>query len=1223
MANTNDILEAVLKDLDFLVQSQKKQATANASTKDQQIFSSINIDEKTSKSSLNTAASLIGIINQTKNIKKSDVEHMTKTLKDIQSALTNISINKEQMEGVKNTITVLNMLNTTFGQLSQNIFSTLGKFNPVKGYLLGKGIGKFYKQLLKGFESEKLGDVIKSFSTLRNSENKDAATASVTSFASLVSAMFSVDWKQLLKISAVLSKFPDEAGKNFANFIQPIIKVISDMPDNVTTNTNDGKDSTVSANPKTASFISLIKALTSITLLDVLHLKALSKLDGEDGKKIGNFFRNIVSAANPDDAEKMVALSKMINAFSMALLAMTASLVIMVTMAAVAKPEDIACGIALTLGMIGLTYGLIKAFSGNKIEEQAKDALKTLIAISACLLLMSAIVAINTSIVKNNELTDIALGMIVTMGIIAMMHGMIKLFGSDKIAEQSNKALLSLGAMIIALIAISLMGEKFAEMGENAVDVALGATVAMGILLAGIGILWVASKVAKDPKTLGLGVLALGAVALSMGIMLIVVNKFIDLVERISAIDGSDIWIASGIIAGIFVTVTGVIFGLGALMGPGGLLFLAGVAGLAAVSISIIYMVQAISDFMDAVKITKDITKEQVGHATDIASGILTFAGEVSVLAAVLVAPLTAGAIGIGMLKSTVEGICSIVGNMIDLTNRVKELDSTGLDNAISTIVDKMVPGIQNIIDGLNKIGIIAALKVRMITSNMHPLFVTIGEFTDIITKMGSLKMIDYFDKDGKPHYKAMSNKDFSDAATTLTNAFSAFLESLSKGLEDDVIKNASVAVDLLVGKTDGSIIRSIFGIPAKGAPNFRALFKVLSSFANILKDFSSSSVEVEWDENGKCTKRVNLKEVAPDAAIALTQSFTAFIKTLSEELSGDTLKGASKIIEQLTDSDIGQMMVAISSFADAIIKFSSNKIAVEWDKNGKPIKFESLDQEKFKAAAKVLASSFIVFAQELSAGSDKIGYFGRKAIKGLADSKIDELISQISKFSDLIGPSVEKLKNIPQAPDRQDLINMANSINEIYDIIDKININKRPKMNAVDSLYKSLMTMVSGNAKIINAFNKMSAPISKLNDQIKKLDDALINKNEERLKALQGIADKFENITEALTKLNSERQKAKQLQFGSSLASLPLSMSIASLSLSDKIDELFNKFSGTQTAPQSSDDKRSSAVDTLSDIKAAIIEGMRAASNEEKTLIIKIDDGESVSTIKSQLSSI
>ena len=46
-------------------------------------------------------------------------------------------------------------LNDSFGALAENFFASMFKFSPIKGFLLGKRIGKFYKNLLEGFEKSK------------------------------------------------------------------------------------------------------------------------------------------------------------------------------------------------------------------------------------------------------------------------------------------------------------------------------------------------------------------------------------------------------------------------------------------------------------------------------------------------------------------------------------------------------------------------------------------------------------------------------------------------------------------------------------------------------------------------------------------------------------------------------------------------------------------------------------------------------------------------------------------------------------------------------------------------------------------------------------------------------------------------------------------------------------------------------------------------------------
>lgn len=266
-------------------------------------------------------------------------------------------------------VKVMTILNQTFGTMSDNIFSTMKKFNPVKGFLLGRMIGKFYTQLFKGFEKEKFGDMLTSLSAI-GAKDKDGKN--VVAFASLVQTLFAIDWKQLIKIGMILKRFPEDAGANFAKFIHPIIMEIGNLPDNLqdkSGNLKSGGSANWIANPKIAGFVSIIQALCSITIKDVIMLKMLGTLKPEQGENISKFLHNLVADISEDDDKKMRTLSKMMQSFGFMLLAISVAVAIMVAIVALADMSTLAISVGLIWLMVGTMHLMVKAFGSKSIQE--------------------------------------------------------------------------------------------------------------------------------------------------------------------------------------------------------------------------------------------------------------------------------------------------------------------------------------------------------------------------------------------------------------------------------------------------------------------------------------------------------------------------------------------------------------------------------------------------------------------------------------------------------------------------------------------------------------------------------------------------------------------------------------------------------------------------------------------------------------------------------------
>ena len=112
----------------------------------------------------------------------------------------------------------------TFTDLTDHAFKNFFKFSPMKGRIIGYRLGKFYKAMMKGFESAKLGDFLQQFKKGQHLGNN------LSGFSQLIGTIFAVDWKQLLKIGYALKMFPSDAGKNIAEFFKPILEIIKELP---------------------------------------------------------------------------------------------------------------------------------------------------------------------------------------------------------------------------------------------------------------------------------------------------------------------------------------------------------------------------------------------------------------------------------------------------------------------------------------------------------------------------------------------------------------------------------------------------------------------------------------------------------------------------------------------------------------------------------------------------------------------------------------------------------------------------------------------------------------------------------------------------------------------------------------------------------------------------------------------------------------------------------
>jgi len=87
-----------------------------------------------------------------------------------------------------------------------------------------------------------------------------------------------------------------------------------------------------------------------------------------------------------------------------------------------------------------------------------------------------------------------------------------------------------------------------------------------------------------------------------------------------------------------------------------------------------------------------------------------------------------------------------------------------------------------------------------------------------------------------------------------------------------------------------------------------------------------------------------------------------------------DALEGNSAYVIAVIGKSLGPVMDSVGTFAEAITAVISKGIPVEWDKDGKPTKFEPFNAMKFTEAAVHISVGFGTFLEQLGPKLEKLG---------------------------------------------------------------------------------------------------------------------------------------------------------------------------------------------------------------------------------------------------------
>lgn len=225
--------------------------------------------------------------------------------------------------------------------------------------------------------------------------------------------------------------------------------------------------------------------LSSLSFADILGILWISNsVNEKKGKNINKFIKSIIEGFTEEDRKSAETVSKLMNSFSAIMLALSISFGIITFIVAKNDIKDIGLGIAITLGFMVFAKLVLKMFSSKSMQTDAKNSMITLGLFTLVMLGMSAVLAATVSLAQNYSVEELLLA----------------------------------GGIMIGM---------------------------SGIMLIMTGIMKLIGKV--ELKNVGKSILVMGGMILLMGAMILLTSAVLDLVDRVSIMEQSDIWSTFGL----------------------------------------------------------------------------------------------------------------------------------------------------------------------------------------------------------------------------------------------------------------------------------------------------------------------------------------------------------------------------------------------------------------------------------------------------------------------------------------------------------------------------------------------------------------------------------------------------------------------------------------------------------------------------------------------------
>jgi len=326
--------------------------------------------------------------------------------------------------------------------------------------------------------------------------------------------------------------------------------------------------------------------------------------------------------------------------------------------------------------------------------------------------------------------------------------------------------------------------------------------------------------------------------------------------------------------------------------------------------------------------------------------------------------------IAVGLITAAV---IPLTGAIFLISKAVKAATEAGDVSVIKSVFDAFK---ENAIPSVGVIWFIKSMrKISMITSIVNPLCYAMRRIGRTVADLASLKVAIAWDKDGNPiKYRQLTDKDFKLAAEGVTKIITTMAEGIMMAAAYyENIDTFTLMKTLYASQRLGNVIGSI----STG----------LQSYANLL-------IPIDWNDEGKPTQfrkmgdkdftdaAMNIRKVillvggtiatlaagsgGPIKIGDITVNPADFVKAI-QDIPATGLRGLfgstnpSNFTRVLTaSSQLGEM---VSNIASGIQAFASMSMPVEWNDEGKPIKFKALGEKEITNASNNVRTILLTLA--------------------------------------------------------------------------------------------------------------------------------------------------------------------------------------------------------------------------------------------------------------------
>ena len=767
------------------------------------------------------------------------------------------------------------------------------------------------------------------------------------------------------------------------------------------------------------------------------------------------------------------------------------------------------------------TFLKISKIGGRKIRAQMDEFAK-LIAICAGVLIAGALFMMIPAYRENAWKFALMLGLFVASIVLT-----ITLY--SRYAKNAKFAALSLMLFTTITAATLMYGSNFIK--ENGKDniILFGAIVAI-FTLSMVGAMILLTKAASN---IVMGTLCMAAL---VGVTYLIGFALQNIANAYKIFEGpGEAFICLGWIAAVLLTFTGVIFGLGALMGTGvgAGLFIAGVAALASIVGAVWALGEAMKSISDGIKAIRALSIEEdqinVDNITNLIGSIKDIAVKFDVLDDIPLKNIKRSSKIIKMISTSISSIAEVVKDTASLKipiysedgsiagyRQLKEEDFELVYNNVGMIVTSLVYALGNAYD--NNKELFKGNKSRKVINAVKGISNILTNLANGISAISKLEIPKYDDNGtitGTTKLEITS-------VTALTKNVELIITSLCGALGSAYDNNQ----ELFKGLKATKVLHALKGVSG-----------VINKFTDAIIKFANSEYP-EYDENGNPTgKKVHINNtIINQMKGSIEALITAVLGSISEIyakpetqalFSGRNLKNATNAIKDVS-AIIGGLGKDIVDLAALYIK----------DENGNVVQMNSTHFAKAKQNLKDIITCILTGVDDLSkdANFKKFTESG-----GLFRSNKWDVPTNIKKNLDKVKPLIdsaveninsinEAIKLLPSEGENSTRNAWTDLLAVIFDPLKSFEIEDEDTTKRKKESIKKSLENASSIIKEINKLDEGKADkFIKLSQELRDLS-ANVGDMSGFIEALNGkINDTLNKVSESLIESTTVLQKSDE----------------------------------------------------------------------------------------------